>query len=234
MLSSKTNFLALMAFLISTSLLASTPVRKVAPVKNVFSPRGYDSLDSSEIVIRGYLPNACHKVPRVTHSIIGKNIYVRVTSLFYGQPNTLCPEVIYPFVKTIDLGILNKGKYRVFVNKETPYEKRTVFKVREPVFGEDRNQIYANVEYIERNFAENRIVLYGHNPSSCFVLDKVRVVYNNRRTISVLPRMKKISNFCPMKMVPFKIDVKIDGEGIKSDALIHVRSMYGNSVNTIF
>lgn len=234
MLNMNTKFLAIIVFFYSAAVVASTPVNKVIPVENIFSPRGYDTLDSSEIVIKGYLPNACHKVPKITHRVEGNNVYVKVTSLYYGQPNTFCPEVIYPFIKTIDLGLLDKGKYNVFVNKDTVYEKQTIFNVKDPILGEDKNQVYANVEYIERRLDEGRIVLYGHNPSTCFVLEKVRVVHNERRTITVLPRMKKVSSFCPMKMTPFKINVFLDVNDDKTDSLIHVRSMYGNSINTIF
>jgi hypothetical protein len=224
----------LLSLLISTNVGASTPITTKVPVENVFSPRGYDTLDSSEIVIEGILPNGCHRVPKTTYSIKGTNIFVEVTSLVYQQPNTFCPEIILPFIKTIDLGVLSKGKYKVFVNEGTNLERKTTFQVRDPLLGEDKNQIYANVEYIEKNRENNKVTLYGHNPSSCFVLDKIRVVDNGRSTLSILPRMKKVSDWCPMKMVPFKFDVSLPTDISNKETLIHVRTMYGNSVNTLY
>ena len=138
----KTNtmFLTLL-LLISGFAQASTPVSMKIPVDNIFSPRGYDTLDSSEVVVEGILPNGCHRIPKTSYTVKGNTIFIEVTSLVYNQPNTFCPEVILPFIKTVDVGVLPKGKYDVVVNNGTSFEKQSTFKVREPLLGDSRNQI---------------------------------------------------------------------------------------------
>ena len=81
----------------------------------------------------------------------------------------------------------------------------------------------------------NRIVeLKGYNPSDCFQFDRVELVSNKEDVYSVLPIMKKVSDFCPMKMVPFSYEVEIPDDLPRKNILLHVRSMDGRSVNHLF
>ncbi len=94
---------------------------------------------------------------------------------------------------------------------------------------------YAYVNYIdkeEQSFGE--VTLKGYNPSDCFELYTIEYVHNGKDTYSVLPKMKQVRSFCPMKMVPFKYKWKVPSDLNKSRVLIHVRTMDGKSVNTIF
>ena len=45
--------------------------------------------------------------------------------------------------------------------------------------------------------------------------------------------MKQIREFCPMKMISFSYDWKVPAELESEKVLIHVRTMDGNSVNTV-
>ena len=53
---------------------AGTPVERLVPVKNIFSPEGFDSNDNVEVIVEGHLPNLCHKTPMKTVSINGNSI----------------------------------------------------------------------------------------------------------------------------------------------------------------
>lgn len=208
--------------------------KKPVPVTGIYSPRGYDTYDSAEIVVTGYLPNGCYKNPKVEINSNGSFIDLKVTSLHYGNTTTYCSEAIFPFVKTVDLGTLKAGEYKIRHYTNYRIDRQVKFKVKEVDFSEEKNQIYANVEHIERYPSENTLVLFGHNPSDCFVLDEIKVVNNKRKTITILPRMKKVSDFCPMKMQPFQYKLNIPRDDREESTLIHVRAMYGNSVNTLY
>ncbi|MCR9203079.1 MAG: hypothetical protein NXH75_00770 [Halobacteriovoraceae bacterium] len=224
----------LIALSLCASPMASTPVEKPIPVTGLYSPRGYDTMDSSEIVVAGYLPNGCHKNPKVEISKNGRFIDVRVRSLFYQSNNPYCPEVLLPFVKTVNVGLLKAGEYKVRLKKQTTIDRIVPFVVKNPDGSDDKNQVYANVQHIERKPEEGKIILFGHNPSDCFVFDRINVVDNGRKTITVLPKMKQVSQHCPMKMVPFKYEVSIPKDDDETATLIHVRTMYGDSINTIY
>jgi len=213
---------------------AGIPTIQEIPVEAIFSPRGYDSLDSSELVVKGALPNACHKNPKVEVTRISDTFEIKLTSLFYDPSNPFCPEVIVPFIKTIDLGQLDAGEYKVKYMNVNGVDEIIEYKVSEPRLGNDKNEIYANVEHIELRLEQGKVILHGHNPSDCFVLKNVRVIDNGRKTVSILPRMEQIRDFCPMKMVAFQIEVDLPEVDSSEKILLHVRSMKGDSVNTIY
>ncbi|MAF76522.1 MAG: hypothetical protein CME63_03740 [Halobacteriovoraceae bacterium] len=226
-------FSIFLSLMLSNQLFASTPMVKRVPVSGVFSPRGYDTSDNSEVVISGYLPNSCHQNPNVKVEIDNKKIKLVMTSFFYGEGNPYCTEAIMPFVKTIPLGNLDKGDYEVVVNEGSPSETHGEFTVAAERDDRRRDQIFANVEYIEKAPDEGVIRLKGHNPSDCFVLDEVRVLNNGENTLTVFPLMKKVGDLCTMKMTPFTYEIEIPDFDYTEQNLIHVRSMYGDSVNTI-
>lgn len=212
----------------------SGPLSSAIPVEKVYSPRGYDTEDSAELVIEGVLPDSCHKNPKTDVSINGKNIEVNVSALNYGPEDKYCAEVILPFIKTINLGLLEKGQYNVIVNDDTPFQRNTRFRIQSPRRTPSDGDMYANVEYIERRADTRTIKLLGHNPSDCYILSDIEVVSNGKNTYSVFPIMEKQSDFCPMKMTPFTYDVTIPNTIRKPEVLIHVRTMTGDSINTIF
>ena len=46
--------------------------------------------------------------------------------------------------------------------------------------------------------------------------------------------MKQVSEFCPMKMVPFEYEVEVPNNLEKEKILLHVRVMDGRSVNSLY
>lgn len=226
--------LTLIFSLFISAVHAGTPVETIVPIDEVFSPVGFDSNDNSEIVVSGWLPNLCHKSPKSTYSISGRTINITVSALKYDSSNPFCPEMIVPFVETIKVGILDKGKYDIVVNGKTPYEKQSKIKIDESSSNAVDDFIYANVHYIEQEIGNNVVTLKGYNPSDCFVLDDIKFVSNGINAYSVLPIMKKVRDFCPMKLVPFSYDIEVPQSLQHNKVLLHVRSMDGNSVNTLF
>ena len=73
----------------------------------------------------------------------------------------------------------------------------------------------------------------GYNPSDCYELDKVTYVSNDKDTYSVLPRLKKVKEFCPVKLKSFTITWKVPRQLDAKNVLLHVRTLNGNSVNKI-
>ena len=83
------------AVLLGSVAHAGTPVEKMIPVDHAFIPAGFDSNDSVEIVITGYLPNLCHKAPSAKVEITGTKVDVKMTSLYYQESNPFCPEMVF-------------------------------------------------------------------------------------------------------------------------------------------
>lgn len=215
---------------------AGTPKEVQVPVEDIYSPVGFDTNDTSEVVITGWLPNLCHKNPMTKTTINGKNIDIKVTALHYHVSNPFCPEMIVPFTETVKLGLLDKGQYKITVNGKSVFEKKSSIKINEARSSAVDNHIYANVDYVDTQIDETKdvVALKGYNPSDCLVLDEVKFVSNKNNAYSVLPVMKQLRDFCPMKMVPFSYEVEVPKTLNKQKVLLHVRVMDGKSVNTIY
>jgi hypothetical protein len=213
---------------------AATPVEVLIPVDDVYSPKGFDSNDNTEVVVTGYLPNLCHKAPKTVVKVMGKKIDIKLKSLKYDPTNPFCPEVIVPFVETVDVGVLDKGNYDIVVNGQSMYQKTSNILISEATSDAIDDFIYAGVEYVDKSYDDRRIVLKGYNPSDCFVLDSIQVADNEKNVYSVLPRMKQVSDLCAMKMVPFNYEMELPNNLKADKVLIHVRSMNGKSVNSIY
>ena len=231
----KTMFQLLAVLALSTGVaMASTPVEIMAPIDHIYSPKGFDTNDNTEVIIEGYLPNLCHKAPSSTVSVVGTKINIKVTALRYHPSNPFCPEAIVPFVETVKVGLLDKGNYDIVVNGRSIYEKQGQIAIAEATSNSIDEHVYAAVEYVEKQAGSREVTLKGYNPSDCFVLDEVNVVDNGKDVYSVLPKMKQISDFCPMKMVPFAYKMEVPTTLKKDKVLLHVRAMDGTSVNSLF
>jgi hypothetical protein len=223
-----------MLLLSSGVALASTPVEIKTPVENIYSPEGFDSNDNVEIIIEGYLPNLCHKSPTSKVRVVGSKIEIDVTALRYDASNPFCPEAIVPFVETVKVGLLDKGNYDIVVNGKSIYQKAGTIHVNEATSNSVDEHVYANVDSVMKNSNSREVELRGYTVSDCFVLDEINVVDNGKDVYSILPKMKQISDFCPMKMIPFSYKMEVPSKLKKEKVLLHVRGMNGNSVNSLF
>lgn len=232
----KIKYIVGILFILSSLVAsASAPVLIDVPVDHIYSPKGFDSNDKSEIIVSGWLPNLCHKSPQSKVVVKDKVINIQIQALHqYDNNNLFCPEMIVPFVEIVDVGMLDKGNYKVVVNGHSPNSLKSELFVSESISNSVDEHVYANVDYIEKSEGSRMVNLIGYNPSDCFVFDKIEYVDNGKDVFSILPKMKQISDFCPMKMVPFNLEMEVPNN-LKSDkVLLHVRVMNGKSVNSLF
>lgn len=221
--------------LLSLAAFGSTPIEKMVPVDHIFSPSGFDSNDNVEIIVKGYLPNLCHKSPYATVEVKGNKVDIKVTSLYYEDNSPFCPEMVVPFTESVKLGILDKGKYEVTVNGKSQWEKKDNIQVDTAVSNSVDEFSYAYVNHIQKEgTSKGYVKLEGYNPSDCFQLEKIDVISNGKDTYSILPRMKQVSDFCPMKMVPFSYEMKVPNDIERNEVLLHVRTLDGKSVNSLY
>jgi hypothetical protein len=227
----KTIFTILLT-MIGSAMAAGVPIEKRVPIDHLYIPAGFDSNDNVEVVVTGFLPNLCHKNPsaKVTFDANGQ-VDLEVTSLYYDETNPFCPEMVVPFTLPVSLGVLDTGEYSVVVNHEKGNTGKLM--VAESTSNAIDSYHYAYVSNVLKKPGSHRIHLKGYNPSDCFVLDKIESVSNKRDSFSILPKMKQIRDFCPMKMVPFTYEYDVPKTLNKKNILLHVRTMDGKSVNTI-
>ena len=224
----------LIVFLLIGSFSIAAPIKRIVPISHIYSPEGFDSNDNVEVILEGFLPNLCYKSP--SHSVeIEKNVInIKVEALLNDNEDIACAEMIVPLLQKVEIGVVDKGNYKILVNGESPWKKEGSIKVEESISGAIDDNVYANVSYVEKDDGSRIVKLKGYNPSDCFVLDKIEFKDNKKDVYSVLPQMKQISNFCPMKMIPFEYELEVPKNLNKDKVLLHVRAMDGKSVNSLF
>lgn len=229
------NLCALVVGSVSMAASAGIPVIVDAPVDHLFIPAGFDNNDATEVVVSGYFPNLCYRKNMAEVKLKGDTIHIKVSALYnIGDDASRCADMLVPFKEVVNVGNLQAGDYKIKVNAETEYEQSESLKIAEASTNAVDEHIYAYVDTIEKTPLKNKVILKGYTPSDCLVFDRIETHSNNKDSIAILPIMKKTTDFCPMKMVPFKKDVEFSLDSLKYDkALIHVRVMDGRSVNTI-
>lgn len=237
------NLLTLLILVASVQAFASNAELVPVPVDDIYVPKGFDTNDNVEVVVTGYLPDLCHHSPKALVKREGNNVKVEVKS-YYKQPaDGSCPEMIVPFTETVNLGLMNKGKYKISVNENEinkSLKSNKAVKVQSELLVEATNStyiddnVYAAVDFVKKDYTHKEIEINALNPSDCFELDTVKFVSNGKNTYSVLPIMKQVRAFCPMKMTNLKIRTNVPTELNREKVLLHIRSMEGKSYNTIF
>jgi hypothetical protein len=225
--------LSLLALFIPTLAMAQPDIIP-SPVKHLYVPHGFDSNDSVEVVVTGLYPNACFSRNKVDVVVKDDIIDISVTAISPEKSTTrFCPDMVVPFKEDITIGNLQGGDYEVRVNAWAAAGLKKNLLIAEASSNAVDEHLYAAVEWVEKK-TDKEVVLHAWNYSNCIVLDKVDVSSNNSDTMAILPIMKQISDFCPMKMMPMKVPVKLDFSSMKmNEPLLHVRTMDGKSVNTI-
>lgn len=207
-----------------------------SPVDHLYIPEGFDSNDAVEIVVTGEFSNPCYSRNKVDVKVSDDLIDIKVTAIApkaFLIGSRSCPDMIVPFKEVVTLGNLQGGKYQVKVNKGSQYAIQDQLVVAESSSSAMDDHIYAAVEWIERKSSDS-FKLHGMRYSSCFELDEIQVISNKKDTLSLLPVMKKVSDFCPRKGMPVVYDVKLDFSSLRSSkSLLHVRTMDGKSINSI-
>lgn len=227
--------LLLVALLSSVVCFADHHDMYFVPTDEIYVPSGFDSNDNAELVVTGYLPNLCYHSPKVNVDKIENNtIYVSLKAHYKHEMNNVCPEIIVPITETVGVGVLKKGKYNVVVNQNQPTalsSKLTILDNNSPY---QDDYIYLYVDYVKKDYATKKIEIVGLNPSDCFKFEEVKFISNSKNAYSVLPILKKTTDFCPMKMTPMTIEVEVPSTLSEQKVLLHVRSMEGKSYNTLF
>ena len=199
-----------------------------APVKHLYIPSGFDNNDSVEVVVTGTFPNPCYSRNTVSVDLKGDQIAIEVTAI-RRDTKAACPMMQVPFKEVVSLGNLQGGTYDVVVNNKL----NDSLIISEASSNSIDDHLYAGIDQLEQK-GPNEYLLRGWRYSNCVDLDRVEVVTNGKDTLSVLPVMKQLSSFCPMKMMPVTYAVTLDFKTLNTkEPLVHVRTMDGKSFNTI-
>ncbi len=225
-------FFTMLITLCALPLTFAQVTTKLLPVDHIYVPSGFDDNDSSEIVIAGHLPDTCYKAPKSQYIVQGNRILVTVSAIHVS--GIVCSDLVVPFIETVRLGALKSQRYQIIVNNGMPQPLTSNIAVKKATWPSIDNFDYMYVVNVRHLPGDKFINLDGYTVSDCFTLDRIEFQNNGVDTYAVLPIMKKISEFCPMKMTPVSFEVALPNTISRKEILLHVRSMQGNSVNSIY
>jgi hypothetical protein len=223
-------------------ILAGLPLAQAlevipAPVDHVFVPAGFDNNDNIELVVTGRFPSTCYSRNKVEVKVVNDVIDVKVTSFTTRNTRDNCLTMAVPFTEVVTVGNLQAGNYRIAVNARTATPLRDRLTVSESRSNSMDDFIYAQVDYVDLGFAGGQsgsAWLRAQLPSPCLAFDRVEYLSNGKDVISIMPIMKRLSDFCPMKMVPYEIPVRYDISNMTAKkVLLFSRSIDGKSVSTV-
>lgn len=224
--------LALLA-LASTAFAQHEPARVAATFDRIYVPGGYDSNDHIQLVGEGRFRNTCYRPAPSRIQIDGRTRSIYVGPVAY-EYSGLCLQVVLPFERVIDIGILKAGTWRIFQDKSPSAVPLGEVTVHPALTDIPDDHLYAPVTqaFFEQKGMVNHFYLAGEFQTNCMNIEDIKITIE-KEAIVLQPLLKAASGeSCEVGRFPFlkKLSVPFIPKG---RYLLHVRSMNGNAVNTL-
>lgn len=210
---------------------ANDPVKIPAFYEKAYVPEGFDSNDQVEFVGEGLFSNTCYRPAETNVSVNHEKKTILVGPAAY-QYAGFCLQVILPFDRVINAGLLKPGTYQVI--QEINGAQLGQVNVKEAKTESADEFLYAPISqaFFRNSGMTSEIYLTGEFKNSCLSLDKVAV--SVQKDVIVVQPIAKIDDNgnCQEGRFHFEELVKIDTLR-KGRYLLHVRSMNAKSVNSL-
>ena len=203
-----------------------------------YNPDGFDTNDNVQLVAEGIFPNTCFKPasPKVEVNHDTKTIAVASSAYQYQG---MCLQVMLPYNQTMDVGMLKNGTYRVVQAgmENDPTRMLGDVRVRTAANSSADDFLYAPVSqaYVESRNGQGMVKITGAFSNSCMRLADVMVSVQPK-VVVVQPISQVDDNGVNCRSGNFPYERTVAVQGLKPDTryLLHVRSLNGNSINTLF
>lgn len=207
------------------------PVQVPFAFNKIYAPQGFDSNDMVQIVGEGIFRNSCYRHAQSTVVVneAKKTVSVEVTAYKYAG---FCLEVMIPFERTVDIGILKPGKWE-FVQANTANRIGEV-EVATAIKESADDYLYAPVSqaFFQQVDGRNEVLLSGEFTNSCLSIEQVKVsVQPEAIVLQPIAKLTETAD-CKAGKFPFSKTISV-GPMNAGKYLLHVRSMNGNAINTI-
>lgn len=217
--------------LIITSFNIYATESVVVPAQNLYTPQGFDTNDETQVVVSGYLPSYCYKEAshQTTIDKQKKEINIQINAKY--EDDELCPQSTKNFLKTINLGSLEPGEYRIRTRGREDYDITDKLHIKRDNLGRIDEFKYPFINSVKYLRDKNKLYIKGYKPSNCYKLAGTEFYSDRKNVIIAQPILKKVREFCPRKMISIDYEVT-PPQLVKSlVTLIHVRSQGQESVN---
>ncbi|MCX6125171.1 MAG: hypothetical protein NTV34_10570 [Proteobacteria bacterium] len=202
----------------------------------LFVPQGFDSNDQTEVVVDGFLPDACYKIvpPRVEFNMEQKLFTIVPQAFHFEGEGMVCGTYQVPYTVTANLGVVRAGSYAL-IARGVPEKKLQVN--RSSSIGPD-DFLYAPVDqvFVDIDASRQSIVAYitGRYTNSCMRLTETKILEQGETTVLLPIISLENRDDCHETDMSYKgISVKLPWKG-PGRYLVHTRSLSGSSVNSVF
>lgn len=214
------------------------PQLKNSSLETSYIPFGFDSNDSIQIVVEGVYRNTCSKPAGTRFKVNPTTNIIEIMSYEYSYQGP-CLDVLVPHNEVVVLGVLPAGTYKVMQSTGKASNGGQLLGqlfVGSATKAAADDYLYAPISqaYL-RNQGNNVIVtISGNFTNSCMELNKViPSVQPKVITIQPIATLNSKSTNCVSGYFPFEKSFAIDN--VKPGRyLLHVRSLNGNSINSLF
>lgn len=194
-----------------------------------YIPDGFDSNDHVQVTGEGYFPNTCYRPASIDLRIDHKRKTIQLVPLAYYYGG-YCAQMIVPFDRTIDIGILKTGKYHIYQADEAlPFGD---VKIRAATNSGPDDFQYAPIEqaYVESKDGQTQLHIQGKFTKSCMKLIDVNVEVQSN-VLVVRPISEEDESPCEDGEFAFERSVAFKAP--KGRYLLHVRTLNANSINKL-
>lgn len=207
------------------------PTKVPVSFNKIYVSEGFDSNDHVQILGEGVFQNGCYRYAETKVQVDERERRIFIQPIAYKYSG-YCLQVMVPFWKVFDVGILAAGRWEVF--QGTTPSKLGEFNIRPALSEEADDYMYAPVSqaFYKPTANGHKVVLTGEFSNDCLSISEVKV--NVQPNVIVLQPIAKVDAkaSCKTGSFPFSKDVSI-GAVRSGRYLLQVRSMNSNSINSL-
>lgn len=223
--------LTIVSFWTSAAMAQTEPHLLPTHFSAIYAPNGFDSNDNVQLIGEGLFPNTCYRPAPTNVSIDTDRKIISLSPMAYHY-NGMCLQVLLPYERVIDLGILKAGTYTV---EQLP-ERSVLGTVQvSPALSENPDDfLYAPISqaFFKQRGSSSEVTLSGDFLTDCMNLKEVKVTIEPKAIVLQPIVQLEERPTCKEGRFPFSKVVKI--ENITSGRyLLHVRSMNGKAINSL-
>lgn len=216
----------------ATQASAQTPPTKVAAkYDSVYFPVGFDSNDVVQIVGEGMFQNSCYR-PAENKVVVNKEKKeILIGPAAYQYPG-FCLQVVLPFERVMEVGILEQGTYRIVQLSDG--KVLGSLDIKRALTDSPDDFIYAPISqaFFRQKGMKSQIYITGDFPNSCMSLKETRVDVQEK-SIVVQP-IAEMRTGTDCKNGKFHFEDVVDLDMVPAGRyLFHVRSMNAKSINNL-
>lgn len=195
-----------------------------------YTPGGFDSNDNVQFVAEGVFANSCYRHAQTQINIDENNKIIRVKPAAFLY-NGFCLQVILPFDRVIEVGLLSPGRYQIIQTNGTNLGE---LNIRPSTTRDADDFLYAPVSqaFFRSQGFQSQVHITGEFSNSCLQLDQVKVAVEPK--VIVVQPIAKVLNRSDCQDGHFPFQKTVDFQTIrKGRYLLHVRSMNGKAINNL-